>query len=176
NEKGFFLMVEGGRIDMAHHGSRPRRALTDTLEFSQSVEMAVKMTSEEDTLIIVTADHSHVMAFAGYHTKGSDVLGTGTGIYPAEDIMPYSKLSYTNGPGYDINDTSCRRGNLREVDTSHNDFVAQSAAMLGSETHGGEDVAIYASGPMAHLLQGEQHYIAHAAAYAACIGENQDHC
>ena len=60
---------------MAHHDSRSKRALTETIEFSRSVEMAVNMTSEEDTLIIATADHSHVFSFAGYHLKGHDILG-----------------------------------------------------------------------------------------------------
>lgn len=46
------------------------------------------------------------------------------------------------------------------------------------ETHGGEDVAVFAKGPMAHLLHGvyEQNYIPHAMAYASCIGENREHC
>lgn len=49
---------------------------------------------------------------------------------------------------------------------------------LRHETHGGEDVAIFARGPMAHLLHGvhEQNYIPHVMAYAACIGANRDHC
>jgi len=42
----------------------------------------------------------------------------------------------------------------------------------GYETHGGEDVPIYAVGPLAQMLSGvhEQNYVAHAAAYAACLG------
>lgn len=58
------------------------------------------------------------------------------------------------------------------------DYVQQSAVPLESETHGGEDVALFARGPMAHLFQGvyEQNYIAHAMAYAACVGANQQHC
>lgn len=58
------------------------------------------------------------------------------------------------------------------------DYVQQSAAPLDSETHGGEDVALLARGPMAHLFQGvyEQSYIAHAMAYAACVGANHQHC
>ena len=53
-----------------------------------------------------------------------------------------------------------------------------SAVPLNSETHGGEDVAIYASGPMSHLMHGvqEQHYIAHVMAYASCVGLNKMHC
>lgn len=58
------------------------------------------------------------------------------------------------------------------------DYVQQSAVPLESETHGGEDVALFARGPMAHLFQGvyEQNYIAHAMAYTACVGANQQHC
>lgn len=49
--------------------------------------------------------------------------------------------------------------------------MQQAAVPLDAETHGGEDVAIYAKGPMAHLFHGikEQHYIAHVMAYAACL-------
>ena len=49
---------------------------------------------------------------------------------------------------------------------------------LHYETHAGEDVAIYAKGPMSHLFHGvhEQNYIAHVMAYASCIGPNTQHC
>ena len=58
------------------------------------------------------------------------------------------------------------------------DFIQPAAIPLGSETHGGQDVGIYARGPMAHLFHGvhEQHYIAHVMKYAACLGEYQEHC
>ena len=47
-----------------------------------------------------------------------------------------------------------------------------------SETHSGEEVAIYARGPMSHLFHGthEQNYIAQVLMYAACIGPNKDNC
>lgn len=49
--------------------------------------------------------------------------------------------------------------------------MQQAAVPLDAETHGGEDVAIYAKGPMAHLFHGvkEQNYVAHVMAYAACL-------
>lgn len=49
--------------------------------------------------------------------------------------------------------------------------MQQAAVPLDAETHGGEDVTIYAKGPMAHLFHGvkEQNYIAHVMAYAACL-------
>lgn len=57
-------------------------------------------------------------------------------------------------------------------------FRNPSHVPLDSETHGGEDVAIFARGPMSHLFHGvqEQSYIAHAMAYASCVGVNQEHC
>lgn len=66
NQKGYFLFVEGGKIDLAHHDVQARYALDETAEFSDAIEYARKATSEEDTLILVTADHAHTMSFAGY--------------------------------------------------------------------------------------------------------------
>ncbi len=53
-----------------------------------------------------------------------------------------------------------------------------AAILMDDETHGGEDVAIFARGPMAHLFHGvhEQNYIAHVMAYASCVGQNKKHC
>ena len=50
------------------------------------------------------------------------------------------------------------------------DFIQESAVYKKSETHGGEDVAIYASGPMSHLFTRtvEQNYIFHVMAYSSC--------
>ena len=63
---------------------------------------------------------------------------------------------------------------------AHKDFTQQSGIPLDSETHGGEDVGIYARGPMSHLIQGvhEQNYIAHVMAYASCMGgyKSPDSC
>ena len=52
-------------------------------------------------------------------------------------------------------------------------FQQQSIVPLSSETHGGEDVVIFARGPMAHLFHGvhEQNYIAHVMGYASCVGD-----
>lgn len=49
---------------------------------------------------------------------------------------------------------------------------------LSSETHSGEDVGIFARGPWAHLFSGviEQNVIAHAMAYASCVGDGSTAC
>ena len=50
--------------------------------------------------------------------------------------------------------------------------------LTSEESHGGEDVPIYATGPMAHLFTGvhDQSYVAHVLSYASCVGENKEHC
>ena len=52
-------------------------------------------------------------------------------------------------------------------------YVAEALVPMASETHAGEDVAIYAAGPMSHMFRGvvEQNYVPHAMAYASCVGE-----
>lgn len=66
NDEGFFLFVEGGKIDSAHHGNLAQLALDETAELSKAVAVAKSMLSDDDTLIVLTADHSHVMTYAGY--------------------------------------------------------------------------------------------------------------
>ncbi|TNC99478.1 MAG: alkaline phosphatase [Rhodocyclaceae bacterium] len=77
----------------------------------------------------------------------------------AGDGMPYTTLAYTNGPGA----VSGTRADLSSVDTTAIGYMQQAVVPMGSETHAGEDVAIYASGPRAHLVRGtmEQNWIYH---------------
>lgn len=77
-EEGFFLFVEGGRIDHAHHENKAEKALSETIEFDEAVQRAVNLTSSKDTLIVVTADHSHTMTIAGYPDRGNNILGLNT--------------------------------------------------------------------------------------------------
>lgn len=74
NKNGFVLMVEGGKIDQAHHQNLARLALEEVVAFENAIEEAVKM-SGEDTLIIVTSDHGHSMVFNGHAERGNDILG-----------------------------------------------------------------------------------------------------
>jgi alkaline phosphatase len=69
NENGFFLMVEAGRIDHGHHETRARRALDETLEYEKAIQSALDMLGTDDTLIVVSADHSHVFTYAGYPVR-----------------------------------------------------------------------------------------------------------
>ena len=186
NEKGFFLTVESGRIDHAHHAGNAYNALNDTIEFAKAVQMAIDSTNPEDTLIIVTADHSHVFTIAGYPKRGNPILGKVVGVGKTEaslakDGMPYTTLGYTNGRGYqnlgaetnadatyDL-DIAAGRADLTSVDTTTAGFHQEALVPRSSETHAGEDVAVFASGPGAHLVTGtnEQSLIFHIMNYAA---------
>lgn len=66
NSEGYFLFVEGGKIDWGHHSTQARYAIDEAAEFSDAIEYARKATSEDDTIILVTADHAHTMSISGY--------------------------------------------------------------------------------------------------------------
>ncbi len=162
NEKGFVLQVEGGRVDHAHHAGNAARALTDAIAVSEAVEAAYNAVDPEETLIVLTADHSHVFSIAGYPTRDTSILGVG-GI--ADDGKPYTILGYQNGPGARLDEP---RADLTDVDTTDIDFLQPALVPLESETHAGDDVAIYAQGPWAHLFHGalEQNVVYHVMAKA----------
>lgn len=169
NSQGFFLHVEAGRIDHAHHAGNAQRALLDTIELAKAVKKAYEMTDPRETLIVVTADHSHVFTIAGYPHRGNNILGLskevpavdGNSPTPtlASDGKPYTTLGYQNGPGA----VSGARADLTSVDTTALGYQQQAVVPMGSETHAGEDVAIYASGPRGDLFHGsmEQNWIYH---------------
>jgi len=186
NDKGFFLVVESGRIDHAHHAGNAYNALHDTIELSNAVTMAESLTSDTDTLIIVTADHGHVFTIAGYPKRGNPILGKvvavdATEASLADDDMPYTTLGYSNGrgfanlgeetnadAGYAEAITAGTRVDLTDVNTESAGFHQEALVPLSSETHSGEDVAIYAQGPGAHLINGtnEQNILFHVIDYA----------
>ena len=186
NDKGFFLSVESGRIDHAHHAGNAYVALTDTIELSRAVKAAMDVTDPAETLIIVTADHSHVFTIAGYPKRGNPILGKVVSMGGDEpalalDNLPYTTLGYANGrgyrnlgaetdsdAGYDMPAANGRQ-DLTQVDTTTPGFHQEALIPLGSETHGGEDVGIYSQGPAASLLTGtlEQNQVFHAMDFAA---------
>lgn len=202
NPRGFFLMVEAGRIDHGHHAGNAMRALTETIELSNAVRTAIEKTAPEQTLIVVTADHSHPFTISGYPTRGNDILGKvvendaqgAAQEAPARDQLglPYTTLGYRNGPGYPgasdaqpegpkrfphfprrFQGASAGRPDLKDVDTADPSYLQEAAIPLASDTHGGEDVTIFAGGPGSALFDGvqEQHFIYHAIVEA--LGWNQ---
>ena len=190
--EGYVLMIEGARIDHANHSGNAYRALTDTVAMSDAVRVATELTKDDDTLIIVTADHSHTLNFVGYPARGNPILGKvkdkggedGLGALElARDGggQPYTTLTYANGPGftgatnqqpagpkrYPHNpssfDPSTGRPDLTAVDTEHPDYMQEALVPGKSESHGGEDVGIWARGPGSKAIRGtlEQNAIYH---------------
>ncbi|XP_048448671.1 intestinal-type alkaline phosphatase, partial [Rhincodon typus] len=75
NPKGFFLFVEdNGRIDHGHHDGTAVQALNEAVKFDEAIERASHLTSDVDTLTVVTADHSHMFAFGGKALRGNPIF------------------------------------------------------------------------------------------------------
>lgn len=192
NPNGYVLLVEGGRIDHAHHAGNAYRALTDTVALSDAVRVAMAMTDASDTLILVTADHSHTLHFAGYPARGNPILGKVRGAswedgdpkQLARDAtgLPFTTLGYANGPGYagatekspegpkraghgarDWQPARLGRPDLTHVDTEDPDYLQEATLPLHSETHGGDDVGVWARGPGSTAVRGnvEQNTLFH---------------
>ncbi len=155
--QSFYLLVEGGRIDHGHHEGKPGYALLETQEFSRAIKAALELVDLKDTLIMVTADHSHTMTFAGYPTRGNPILGyvvenDSNGVPKDEPVLdafgnPYTTLAYINGP-------AAIKSNQDGIFSPGINEIYPSLVGLPSETHGGEDVALYGVGFKSELVSG----------------------
>ena len=167
-KKGFFLMVEGGRIDHALHETTARKALQDTVAFDSAIRGAIDKLNTIDpglknTLIVVTADHDHTLVLNGYAKRtgpSSDanpgVLGllknyvTGANAVDSTGA-PFTIIGFGTGESRKPN-----RGALTDADvyapTYHQEAVIPVAP--GGETHGGTDVFIGARGLGAERFTG----------------------
>ncbi|MGF1475946.1 MAG: alkaline phosphatase [Geminicoccaceae bacterium] len=185
NEEGFFLQIEAGRVDHANHAGNLHRVITDGVAFAEAVAKADELTNDDDTLIIVTADHEHAIAFHGYCGRGSPITGLcmaideagvkhGNEAETANDGKAYTVVSYINGPGsvlieQEDGEFAGARPEVKAEEATDPEYLQQALVPMDSETHSGEDVAIYAKGPYAHLFDGtvEQNYIFHVMHHAA---------
>ncbi|OTF75892.1 hypothetical protein BLA29_012776, partial [Euroglyphus maynei] len=132
NNKGFLLMVEGAKIDKAHHTNQAFYSLHDLLAFEKAIIKAQSMVNLKETLIIVTADHSHSFTHSGSSLMTDDVFGFSD--YLDEDGKNFTSLIYSTGPGYR------ESRNYDENEIKKEDFAQLSAVPLDSATHGGDDV------------------------------------
>lgn len=170
HDKGFFLMVEGGRIDHALHASNAKRAIIDGIAFDNAIKLALEKMEALDpglknTLVVVTADHDHTLVINGYAERtgkttddNAGVLGVVKGYangpkkgQPTTDVdgNPYTILGFGNGPS-----RPAERIALDEATTSGNDYLQEAAIQLSSETHGGADVFLGAKGMGAGNFRG----------------------
>ena len=184
-DAGYYLMIEGGRVDHAHHDGGLFRSITDGLAYQEAVQYAADRTSDQDTLIISTADHSHVLEMNGYCGRGSPITGLCYDVDPtdtfhlpepvlAEDGLPYTVANYLNGGGSVLGEDSPNRllaGQRRKVTAEMSmspSYHQESLLPLDAETHSALDVPVYARGPWSHLFSGtmEQTVIYHIMRYA----------
>ncbi|XP_078601768.1 alkaline phosphatase-like [Branchiostoma floridae x Branchiostoma japonicum] len=181
NKNGFFLLVEGGKIDHGHHEGKAVKAINEAVAFDDAVQVAKDLLNLDESLIVVTADHAHTVSLGGFGGgRGSPIFGKlDPNLWDFQlvpDGKPYTPLLYGTSPGYNMSGGS--RENITNVDTENPEYLQQSAVPMIVASHGAEDVAIFADGPMAHLFHGvhEQNYIAHVMKYAACLGEYAEDC
>ena len=182
---GFVLFVEGAKIDHGHHYGNAYTAIDETIELEEVVQHVMDHTDESETLIVVSSDHSHTFGINGYPERGLDMFGPSSflaggmqkGGPPPK--LPYPIMQYANGPGgtEDWSEFEAKRARLTDMSETaewRDPHYKQIAGIyLPKETHGGEDVGIFARGPGAHLLRGslEENVIHHVINYALCQGD-----
>jgi alkaline phosphatase len=179
-ESGFLLVVEAGRIDHGHHAGNAANALNETIELADAVAAVMAAVDPDNTLLLVTADHSHVFTMAGYPRRGNPILGKVIAPWSdeptlADDGLPYTTLGYMNGRGFrDLGDepnadatytldATTGRQDISNADTLAPGYHQEALIPINAETHGGEDVAVYARGPGAAAAGGsyEQNRLFH---------------
>ncbi|WP_181003569.1 alkaline phosphatase [Aeromonas bestiarum] len=153
NSQGYFLMVEGGRIDHALHGTNAKRSLTDAVALDEAVKTALGKVDLKDTLIVVTADHDHTMTINGYSAKGNKVLdlvkNADGSTQNDVDGKPFTTLVFGNGPN-----RPAVRPTLTSDEVMADDYLQETGVKLGSETHGGGDVMLFADGAGSSRFKG----------------------
>ena len=159
NPNGFFLMVEGGRIDHALHATNAKRAIVDTIAFDDAVQAALDKVRLIDptlanTLIVVTADHDHTMTFNGYGKRGNPILDINRSYrdgQPSKDAdgNTYTTLVFGNGPN-----RPHVRASLDSPTVMADNYLQEAGVRLSSETHGGGDVKLLATGAGAKPFKG----------------------
>ena len=182
---GFVLFVEGAKIDHGHHYGNAYTAIDETIELEEVVQYAVDHTDESDTLIVVSSDHAHTFKINGYPERGLDMYGPASFLAGGMQkggpppSLPYPILQYSNGPGgtRTKEEQDAKRAALTNTgpDAEWRDphYKQFAGIYLPKETHGGDDVGIFARGPGAHLLRGslEENYIHHVINWALCQGD-----
>lgn len=153
--KGWFLMVEGGRIDHALHATNAKRALHDVGAFDAAIAAALAKVDLKDTLVVVTADHDHTMVINGYAKRGNsllDVVKDRNDVVSLDaDGLAYPTLAFGNGESRpDV------RTEITSAEVGSNDFhqLAGVRRLPGAETHGGGDVMLFATGPASATFRG----------------------
>jgi len=168
NPKGFFLMVEGGRIDHALHETTAQKALQDTVAFDDAIKTAIDRMKATDpdlknTLIVVTADHDHTLVLNGYAARTGKTTSTEPGVLGLvksfvnkalsldSSSNPFTIIGFGNGENRPATRAALDDATVA-VKTYHQEAAIPMA--VGSETHGGADVFLGAIGVGAETFTG----------------------
>ena len=168
NKNGFFLMVEGGRIDHALHETTARKALQDTVAFDDAIKAAIDKMQAKDpglanTLIVVTADHDHTLVLNGYAARTGPTTAASPGVLGLlrnfvdgsinKDAggNPFTIIGFGNGES-----RLATRTALTDAQVADKNYHQEAAIPMGvgSETHGGTDVFLGAIGRGADKFTG----------------------
>ena len=163
NKRGYFLMVEGGRIDHALHSTNAKRALADTVAFDDAIRTAIGKVDLANTLIVVTADHDHTMVMNGYAQRTGPTTAASPGVLGlVKDVISGNFVPDIAGFGYGIlgfgngENRPATRTALTDLQTGALDYHQEAVIQMpaGGETHGGADVFIGAIGMGAENISG----------------------
>ena len=186
NPKGFFAMIEGGRIDHAAHRNDAPSTIRDTLAFDEAVGVALEFQKRNpDTLIIVTADHETAgMSLIGRSKGSREALGMNLeliqkargsfelmqdelGKNPTPDkiketVKKYLAIEITDGEARTVRDDT-----IRKLDPKHYGYpMLHTLAFVlrpylgigwGSGTHTASPLMAFASGPGSEAVVGFRH-------------------
>ena len=124
NDKGFFMMCEGGKIDWACHANDAASAIQDTKALADAVQVAVDFAKEhpDETLILVTGDHE---------TGGLTIGFAGTDYDTYLDLLKNQKISYAK---FDSDYVAA----YKENKTSFEDVMKDVEKLFGLKTQGKE--------------------------------------
>ncbi|MCF6136317.1 alkaline phosphatase [Pseudalkalibacillus berkeleyi] len=166
NKDGFFLMVEGGRIDHAGHANFPAANMNETLAFDESVKAALDFAKKDkNTLVVVTADHE---------TGGMSIGANGTYGFNKDVIRNVKRssefmASKVNEEKSNIEDVLSKFAGIEDLkeeeiqaikDAEKTESgiakVISDRALVGWTTdgHTGVDVPVYTYGPQSDKFTG----------------------
>ncbi len=110
NEKGFFMMVEGGKIDWACHANDAAASIKNTIAFDDAIQKGIDFYNAhpDETVIIVTGDHETgglTLGFAGTkYGSAFDEIGKQKMSYEAFDAYVIKPYKEANGSGGKLTD------------------------------------------------------------------------
>lgn len=154
DEDGFFMMIEGGRIDHACHANDPAGTLFDTLAFDDAVDVALDFYTEhpEETLVLVVGDHE-----TGGLGLGFDAGGYFLDMSLIKDakVSIADKYAYDSSYAYDTGDDRATFFKKLATDFGVTDLTLDERALIEAgmdKVEAGEGIGYYESNAAAMAL------------------------